>query len=41
MFKIKNEKLMMYDISDNYRKYLSKYDRYHLQVKLIRIQALN
>lgn len=26
MFKIKNEKLMMYDISDNYRKYLSKYD---------------
>lgn len=26
MFKIKNEKLMMYDISDEYRKYLSKYD---------------
>lgn len=26
MFKIENEKLMMYDISDEYRKYLSKYD---------------
>lgn len=26
MFKIKNEKLMMYDVSDEYRKYLSKYD---------------